>query len=375
MNVFIFTPLLVLLLFYIGNIPVDQYNITSERTIVRDTNKLFFILGTLLLVYVSGQRYAYGDTVTYMHFFENVMPFNQCLSTFKIGEEWLFKLYLSFLHTYVSSNPRVFIEITSFLTIFPLMYFLYNYSGDLKFAFYIFVTFGCWGHSLNALRQYLVTSIIVACFPLIAKRRWYIFFPLIFVVAQIHTSAYIWFVLYFFLYAEAWGKMTKLIIILLLITVVASPFTGGFIDNLISDTVYGVKYVNDDWNYSINIFRVLVAAVPIAISYINRDLMKKKYKYYDIVFNMSLFFLMFTTAGIFSAVYARFNLYFEIFAVTLLVWNINEMVHIEKYHWVKIASYALFTIYFLYQMLFAYGLNWHERSLFFVNSWSEESWI
>lgn len=123
------------------------------------------------------------------------MPFNQCLSTFKIGEEWLFKLYLSFLHTYVSSNPRVFIEITSFLTIFPLMYFLYNYSGDLKFAFYIFVTFGCWGHSLNALRQYLVTSIIVACFPLIAKRRWYIFFPLIFVVAQIHTSAYIWFVL------------------------------------------------------------------------------------------------------------------------------------------------------------------------------------
>ena len=120
MNVFIFTPLLVLLLFYIGNIPVDQYNITSERTIVRDTNKLFFILGTLLLVYVSGQRYAYGDTVTYMHFFENVMPFNQCLSTFKIGEEWLFKLYLSFLHTYVSSNPRVFIEITSFLTILLL---------------------------------------------------------------------------------------------------------------------------------------------------------------------------------------------------------------------------------------------------------------
>ena len=103
--------------------------------------------------------------------------------------------------------------------------------------------------------------------------------------------------------------------------------------------------------------------------------MKKKYKYYDIVFNMSLFFLMFTTAGVFSAVYARYNLYFEIFAVTLLVWNINEMVHIEKYHWVKIASYGLFTIYFLYQMLFAYGLNWHERSLFFVNSWSEESCI
>lgn len=152
---------------------------------------------------------------------------------------------------------------------------MYNYSGDLKFAFYIFVTFGCWDHSLNGLRQYLVTSIIVACFPLIAKRRWYIFFPLIFVVAQIHTSAYIWFVLYFFLYAEAWGKMTKIIIILLLIVVIASPFMGGFIDNLISDTVYGVKYVNDDWNYSINIFRVLVAAVPIAISYINRDLMKK----------------------------------------------------------------------------------------------------
>ena len=81
MNVFIFTPLLVLLLFYIGNIPVDQYNITSERTIVRDTNKLFFILGTLLLVYVSGQRYAYGDTVTYMHFFENVPSIRRKMET------------------------------------------------------------------------------------------------------------------------------------------------------------------------------------------------------------------------------------------------------------------------------------------------------
>lgn len=178
MNVFIFTPLLVLLLFYIGNIPVDQYNITSERTIVRDTNKLFFILGTLLLVYVSGQRYAYGDTVTYMHFFENVMPFNQCLSTFKIGEEWLFKLYLSFCIHMFPVIPECLLKLHLFDN-FSIDVFLYNYSGDLKFAFYIFVTFGCWDHSLNGLRQYLVTSIIVACFPLIAKRRWYIFFPLI----------------------------------------------------------------------------------------------------------------------------------------------------------------------------------------------------
>ena len=50
MNVFVYTTILVLVLFYIGRKPLDKNTtIETELTKVRDTNFLFFFLGTLLL--------------------------------------------------------------------------------------------------------------------------------------------------------------------------------------------------------------------------------------------------------------------------------------------------------------------------------------
>lgn len=367
MNVFVYTTILVLVLFYIGRKPLDKNTtIETELTKVRDTNFLFFFLGTLLLAYVSGQRYAYGDTVTYIGLFDKAMPMEQCLEVFSIGSEWLFQFYMSFIHTHISTDPRIFLEITSFITIFPLMYFLYNYSGDMKFAFYLFVMAGCWDHSLNGMRQYLATALIVAAFPLLAKRKWYLFLPIVFIVAQIHTSAYIFFILYLISNTEACGKVTKAILIIGVFIVITSPLTGNIIDGFISDTVYGDKYSGNEWSNSINIFRILVSAVPIVLAFINKEVMKDKYKYYNTVFNMALFYTIFTMAGVFSAVYARFNLYFEVFSVLLLVWNINEMVKISKYSWIKNTACICYVLYFIYQMVFTYKLNWHENYLFFL---------
>lgn len=376
MNVFVYTTILVLVLFYIGRKPLDKNTtIETELTKVRDTSFLFFFLGTLLLAYVSGQRYAYGDTVTYIGLFDKAMPMEQCLEVFSIGSEWLFQFYMSFIHTHISTDPRIFLEITSFITIFPLMYFLYNYSGDMKFAFYLFVMAGCWDHSLNGMRQYLATALIVAAFPLLAKRKWYLFLPIVFIVAQIHTSAYIFFILYLISNTEACGKVTKAILIIGVFIVITSPLTGNIIDGFISDTVYGDKYSGNEWSNSINIFRILVSTVPIVLAFINKEVMKDKYKYYNTVFNMALFYTIFTMAGVFSAVYARFNLYFEVFSVLLLVWNINEMVKISKYSWIKNTACICYVLYFIYQMVFTYKLNWHENYLFFCNSWSDTSWI
>lgn len=376
MNVFVYTTILVLVLFYIGRKPLDKNTtIETELTKVRDTNFLFFFLGTLLLAYVSGQRFAFADTIAYWETFTKAMPIDECISSFSIGNEWLFQFYMSFIHTYISTDPRVFLEITSFITIFPLMYFLYNYSGDMKFAFYLFVMAGCWEHTMNGLRQYLATAIIVVVFPLFATRKWYLFLPIVFVAAQIHTSAYIFFILYLISNTEACGKVTKAILIIGVFIVITSPLTGNIIDGFISDTVYGDKYSGNEWSNSINIFRILVSAVPIVLAFINKEVMKDKYKYYNTVFNMALFYTIFTMAGVFSAVYARFNLYFEVFSVLLLVWNVNEMVKEPKYSWIKNAACICYALYFIYQIIFTYGLSWHEDYLFFTNNYNQVSWI
>ena len=116
-------------------------------------------------------------------------------------------------------------------------------------------------------------------------------------------------------------------------------------------------------------------SVPIMVSFLNRKNMIGKYKYYDIVFNMSLLCAMCTLIGLFSAVYARLNLYFEVFNVMLLVWNIDDMIKQERYKWIKYACIVCFVAYFIYQMVFTYHLNWYEKFLFFCDSWYEYSWI
>lgn len=373
MNVFVYTTILVFVLFYIGHKPVKSPAVGEEKAIVRDTYMVAFILGTALLAFIAGQRFAFGDTTAYIKYFNNAMPIDQCLSSFAIGNEWLFQLYMSFIHTYITTDPRVYIEITAYLTIFPLLYFLYNYSGDLRFAFYLFVVSGCWEHSMNGLRQYLAAAILAACFPLLVKKRWYLYLPIVFVAAQMHTSAYIFIPLYFIANTKAFGKVTKIILLVGIAVIVTSPFIGNTVSNLLLGTDYGVRYSTQEWQYSINPFRIAVSFVPILLAYINRNRMRQQYKYYDVVFNMSLFFAVFTAAGVFAAVYARFNLYFEIYTVVLLVWNINEISKDRNYIWLKPVACICYALYFIYQMLITYNIDWHEDHMFFVNSLNETS--
>lgn len=380
MSVFVLTTLLVYLIFALGKrktVTSEGITVNTEIDINRDTQTFFFIVGVVIFAYVTGQRFAFGDTLFYMSSFENAnTTVSDVLSNFKLGEEQLFLLIKVFIKQYISTEPRVFIEIVSFITIVPILYFYFNYTGDLKFAFLLFVLSGCWEHSINGLRQYLACAIMLMALSLLYKRKWYLYIPIAILVAQIHTSAYIFIVVYFIADKPAWGKFTKVLLVIGLFLLVTYPVTGSFMNNLfVENTDYGEKYNTSDFTNNVNMFRLAVMSVPVVVSFINRKNMIGKYKYYDVVFNMSLLCAMCTLIGMFSAVYARLNLYFELFNVILLVWNVNDMIKQEKYKWIKFACICCFIAYFIYQMIFTYHLNWYERYMFFCNNWGDSSWI
>lgn len=380
MSVLVLTTLLVYLIFALGKrktVTSEGITVNTEIDINRDTQTFFFIVGVVIFAYVTGQRFAFGDTIAYMYSFnETTTTVSDVLSNFKLGEEQLFLLIKVFIKQYISTDPRVFIEIISFITIVPILYFYFNYSGDLKFALLLFVLSGCWEHSMNGLRQYLACAIMLMALSLLYKRKWYLYIPIVILAAQIHTSAYIFIVVYFIANKPAWGKFTKILLIIGLFLLVTYPITGSFMNNLfVESTDYGSKYNIVEFSNNINMFRLAVMSVPVVVSFINRKNMIGKYKYYDIVFNMSLLCAMCTLIGLFSTVYARLNLYFEVFNVILLVWNINDMVKQEKYKWIRSACIVCFIVYFIYQMMFTYNLSWYGRYLFFCNNWGDASWI
>lgn len=380
MSVFVLTTLLVYIIFALGKkkiVTSEGTIVSTELDIIRDTQMFFFVIGIVIFAYITGQRFVYGDTYAYMESFsESTVTVSEVLSNFKLGEEQLFLLIKAFIKQYISTEPRVFIEIVSFVTIVPILYFYFNYSGDLKFAFLLFVLSGCWEHSMNGLRQYLACAIMLMALSLLYKRKWYLYIPIVILAAQIHTSAYIFIVVYFIANKPAWGKFTKIMLAIGLFLLVTYPVTGSFINRLfVENTDYGEKYNTSDFTNNVNMFRLAVMSVPVVVSFINRKNMIGKYKYYDVVFNMSLLCAMCTLIGMFSAVYARLNLYFEVFNVILLVWNVNDMVKRERYKWIKYACIVCFIAYFLYQMVFTYNLSWYERYIFFCNDWTDASWI
>lgn len=379
MSVFVLTPLLVILIFAIGEkkdiVSAGGSKISVEKDKLRDTQFIFFLLGACIFAYVTGQRFYFGDTIAYMGYFDDIdANTSEYISNFTFGNESLFKIIEAFIKQYITSDPRVYIEIISFFTIIPQLYFLYNYSGDLKLALFLFVVTGCWEHTMNGLRQYIAFSIMLMAISLLHKKKWYFYFPIVILAAQIHTSAYVFFIVFFVANFKAWGKFTKVILILGVILLLSYPISGSLINRLFEEsTSYGEKY--SSFNYSINIFRIIVMWIPVGISYVNRNNMIEKYKYYDLVFNMSFLCGICTTIGLLSAVYARINLYFEFFNVVLLVWNFDELENKEKFKWIKPTILTIYFCYFLYQMLITYNLHWYERYLFFCNDWGDASWI
>ena len=72
MSVFVLTTLIVYLIFALGKrktVTSEGITVNTEIDINRDTQTFFFVLGTVILAYVTGQRFVYGDTYAYMESF------------------------------------------------------------------------------------------------------------------------------------------------------------------------------------------------------------------------------------------------------------------------------------------------------------------
>lgn len=105
MSVFVLTTLLVYIIFNLG----EKKTVTSKGTItvnteleiIRDTQTFFFIVGVVIFAYVTGQRFAFGDTYAYMKSFsETTATASDVLNNFQFGEEQLFLLINSFRSGY-----------------------------------------------------------------------------------------------------------------------------------------------------------------------------------------------------------------------------------------------------------------------------------
>lgn len=321
---------------------------------VKKYNKFFSGIAATILILVAGLRNGIGDTPIYMGGFKKDAP-----STIQGSIKLLFSgkkdvgfyFYQGILKT-IKNDPNVFIFVTSLITIILIFITYYKYSQMLELSIFLFIATGCYLVTMNGVRQYLASAILFFCFPLIHERKWKIYLPIVLVCSTIHKSALIFLVLYFIVDKPAWGNTTKWILFIGIALFVTYPISGPIIANLLGETQYGeYKDALMSTGQGANMIRVLVIAVPVVLSYMGRDFLKGKERYYNCIVNFSVINLIFILLATKFWIYARFNMYFSVYMIILITWCVKYMFDEKNTKIIYLMCLGLYFIYYWYEMV------------------------
>lgn len=336
-----------------------------NNTIQYKPNKMLSILACGILIAVSGLRntegyMAIGDTSTYSRVFKS-LPNNigQYLSKYKLENDWGFSFLQVIIKMFITQNVQVYFIICSFITITLIFVVLYKYCGMLEIGVFTFIAAGNYCVSMNGVRQYLVSAILFFSFPLIYKRKWKLYFPIVLVVSTMHNSALIFIPLYFIINKPAWGIVTKLILWGGVGAYLTYPITGKLILFLLGNSGYASTYSESLSSASIgggaNFTRVLLYSIPVVLAYLTRNRIRSKEKYYDIVVNFSALNLIFMLLANTYWIYARYCIYFSLYMILLFCWCLkysfdNKNKKIAYWYYI-----FLFCIYYWYEISVSQG--------------------
>lgn len=329
--------------------------IHGERTF--RAQEIFSLLACGILIFVSGFRENVGDTETYRQIIGNLgTNFMGFLRNPTIKEDQGFYAFAVFVRQFISTDTQIFLLIAAIITIGLIFITLYKYTDILELAVFLFITTGCYLVTMNGVRQYLASAILFASFPLIYQKKWKIYFPIVLLCSTIHRSALIFLLLYFVADSPAWGKMTKWILFIGIFLFVTYPVTGPILADLLGETQYGnYKEALLSTGAGANMIRVVVMAVPVVLSYLGKDYVKGKEKYYNIIVNFSVINLIAILLATRFWIYARFNMYFSLYMIILLTWIIRYMFDEKNTKIVYICCMGLYAIYYFYEMHISLG--------------------
>lgn len=333
-------------------------------------NVFFAICACGVLVFVSAFRNGVGDTGTYRELFNSAPDsITEFFRVIPMEDEWGFTLYYTLIKQFISDKSQWFIIISAVITLVCIFIAFYKYSEHIELAIFYFITMGCYLVTMNGIRQYMVSAILFLAFPWIIKKKWYLYIPLVLILSTFHTSVLIFLVLYFIGNKEAWGFWTKAILIFGVLLFITYPITGPMIVNLLGETQYG-HYGSAllSEGRGANVIRIFVYAVPVILDYIGRKNRRMTEKFgYNLMVNMSILNLIFMLLANKYWIYARFNMYFNTYAIILLCWEIKYLFKEHNQKLMYLLSIAFFAVYYWYDM--AVSLGYGANYVHFITTW------
>lgn len=325
-------------------------------------NKYIYIFITVMMILVSGLRYGIGDTGTYMYIFDSIpASISEYLSSNVIKEDRGFYLIAAGVKQFISTDSQAVIFMMALITISLICYGLYKYTDDVKLAIFLFVTMGCFTTSMNGMRQYVATAILFNALPLIEKRKLIPYLLVVYLASTVHASAIVFYPIYFFNRCKGWGVSSYLLLLGGILLYLTYNITGPMIADVLGETQYG-HYADSllSNNQGANMLRVAVSFVPVAMSWFGKGRINKYMKYGNIVCNLTILNFIFMLLANKYWIYARFCIYFNLYAILMLSYCIDNIFEKRSAKFVKLLCMACYIVFFWYDSLTS-GLNYVSK--------------
>lgn len=328
---------------------IEQNNKRHAVLNHKSKDVLFTTILVLLLCSFCGLRTWYNDTVTYLQMYEQI----PVLSPFFADETPSFATGIGF--SFVSSvlktigfSSQDFLMFYAFLTIIPYVYFIRRYSSYTVFSVFLMFTTGMYTFTLAAVKQCVAMAFCLLAVIAAIERKWFWYCIYMVIAILFHPYAVIYFVvpLMFF---RPWTFPTYVYIV---IFVAAGFYLDSLIGTLLNvTTMIGANYTDEIFvGEGVNIFRVLVAFVPVALSllYANRFFVTSS-RDVNLFFNLTMIHALIMFVGLFGTAnyFARLANYFLPFPVVLLPWMINKLSSPDR-KFFKSSCVVGYTGYFIY---------------------------
>ena len=334
MNIFYITLFTTFILAFIARCIYDS----SKRVY-----SLMFLAGmTIILIIVGGFQINIGDTPVYMQGYELIVS---GMSKFSFEGEWGFYI-LNKLLINISQDPQTIILAGAIIINILNVSTLLKYRSYFEAEIYIYITSGYYIVTMNGIRQSIVAAVLFYATKYIIKDNFKKYLIIVLILSTMHESALIMIPIYFIVKEPAWSKKIVTLIIITCIGVILYDELLPILNKFLGNTSYGhyETFFNSSAGAGANIIRVAIAAVPVILSFIKRNVLKESSDFLNIFVNMSLINCIFYAFATFSWIFARFTIYFQIYSISLLPFVIKNGFDNKKER--RVLYYFLLIFYF-----------------------------
>ncbi|MBR0082240.1 MAG: EpsG family protein [Clostridia bacterium] len=295
-----------------------------------------------------------SDTYSYLAAYRSIpTTFREAWTYLLDAEEKGWALFNVSVHTVSFGNETMYRLAIALVHSIPLIVIFRKYSPSYLLTLYLFIAGGYHlGWMTNGLRQFMAVSIIVAATPWMVDKKYIRSILIILLAATFHRTALYMIPVMFIAQGRIWDYRTLLLILAVTaLTFIVTTNTKLFDDfaELVGYSTEAAREWGDD---GANPIRVLVSAVPMALSFLfrwqiraERDLAINFFVNLSVVtVAMSVFAMI--TSGIMTG---RMIVYTGVYNLILLPYLLKSFREIRTRRIVNLACVGLYFIYFLYE--------------------------